>query len=80
METINGLRTVRIMGQVSADAVNKFAPSIGASGTIPGTAWIREDGDHELVQLMLELSPGNSIQMTLSNWNAPVSVTKPPGV
>jgi lipoprotein LprG len=31
-----------------------------------------------LVQTQLEQSPGNSVQMTLSNWNAPVQVTKPP--
>jgi lipoprotein LprG len=26
----------------------------------------------------LEQSPGNSLELTLSNWNAPVQVTKPP--
>jgi lipoprotein LprG len=25
----------------------------------------------------LDKSPGNSVQMTLSNWNQPVQVTKP---
>jgi lipoprotein LprG len=80
LETINGVQAVRITGQVSADAVNKFAPAIAASGPVPGTAWIREDGNHELIQLTLEPSPGNSIQMTLSNWNESVNVEKPPGV
>ena len=102
LETINGVQTVKITGQVSADAANKIVPQrgdipqliiptstaptptptppIAASGTVPGTAWIREDGNHELVQVTLEPSPGNSIQMTLSNWNDPVSVEKPPGV
>jgi lipoprotein LprG len=79
-ETIDGAQTVRITGQVSADAANKIIPQIAASGPVPGTAWIREDSNHELVQVTLEPSPGNSIQMTLSNWNNPVSVTKPPGV
>jgi lipoprotein LprG len=33
-----------------------------------------------LVQAKLEPSEGNSIQMTLSKWNEPVTVEKPPGV
>jgi lipoprotein LprG len=40
--------------------------------------WIQETGDHQLVQAKLDQSAGNSVQMTLSNWNAPVQVTKPP--
>lgn len=79
-ETINGVQTVKITGQVSADAVNKIAPKVATGGTVPGTAWIREDGNHDLVQAKLEPSSGNSIQMTLSNWNQPVTVEKPPGV
>ena len=42
------------------------------------TVWIEENGDHQLEQIQLDQSPGNSVQMTLSNWNAPVQVTKPP--
>ena len=45
----------------------------------PATAWIQEDGDHQLVQAQLDPSAGNSIQMTLSNWNAPVTIEKPAG-
>ena len=78
-ETINGVQTVKITGEVSADAVNKIAPGI-ASGPVPGTAWIREDGNHELVQAKLEPSAGNSVQMTLSKWNEPVTVEKPPAL
>jgi lipoprotein LprG len=40
--------------------------------------WIQETGDHQLVQAKLDQSQGNSVQMTLSDWNAPVQVTKPP--
>jgi serine/threonine protein kinase len=79
-ETINGLQTIKITGQVSADAVNKIFPRAATGETVPGTAWIREDGSHELVQVNLEPSSGSSIQMTLSKWNDPVSVVKPPGV
>jgi lipoprotein LprG len=76
-EPLNGVDTVRVTGTVSADAVNKIAPPIAATGPIPGTAWIREDGNHELVQAKLETTPGNSITMTCSDWGKPVTVTKP---
>jgi lipoprotein LprG len=76
-EAINGVEAVRITGNISADAVNKIAPQIGATGPVPGTAWIAEDGNHELVQAKLEPTPGNSITMTTSDWGKPVTVTKP---
>jgi lipoprotein LprG len=76
-ETVNGVETVRVTGNVSADAVNKISPQIGAIGPVPGTAWIKEDGDHALVQAKLEPTPGNSVTMTLSDWGKPVTVTKP---
>jgi lipoprotein LprG len=77
-ETINGQTTVKITGTASADAVNGIAPQLKATQLAPTTVWIEENGDHQLVQVQLEQSPGNSVQMTLSNWNAPVQVTKPP--
>jgi lipoprotein LprG len=77
-ETINGQSTVKITGTASADAVNGVASQLKATQPLPATVWIQETGDHQLVQAKLDQSPGNSIQMTLSNWNAPVQVTKPP--
>ena len=76
-ETINGVETVKVTGQVSADAVNKIAPPIAATGPIPGTAWIEKDGDHKLVRAKLEPKEGSSVQMTLSDWDKPVTVAKP---
>ncbi|WP_299558392.1 LppX_LprAFG lipoprotein [uncultured Mycolicibacterium sp.] len=76
-EKIDGVQTVRITGEVSADAVNKIAPQLHAEGPVPGTAWIREDGDHELVQVKLQPKPDTSITMSLSDWGKPVTVTKP---
>ena len=76
-ETINGVETVRITGTVSADAVNKIAPQIGATGPVPGTAWVAEEGNHELMQAKLEPSEGNSVTMSMSDWGKPVTVTKP---
>ncbi|MDT5210695.1 MAG: lipoprotein LprG, partial [Mycobacterium sp.] len=76
-ETINGVDAVRVTGTVTADAVNKIVPQIAATGPVPGTAWIREDGNHELVQAKLEPTPGNSVTMTSSDWGKPVTVNKP---
>ena len=77
-ETINGQGTVIISGTVSADAVNKLSPPLAATEPVPATAWIQESGDHQLVQASLQKSAGNSVQLTLSNWNQPVQVTTPP--
>jgi lipoprotein LprG len=76
-ENVNGVDTVKVTGTVSADAVNKIAPQIGATGPVPATAWVQEDGDHDLVQARLEPTPGNSVQMTMSDWGKSVNVTKP---
>jgi lipoprotein LprG len=76
-ETVNGVETVKVTGQVSADAVNAIAPPIKASGPVPGTAWIEKGDDHKLVQAKLEPSDGTSVQMTLSDWDKPVTVAKP---
>lgn len=76
-ETLGGVETVKVSGTVSAEAVNGIAPQISASQPVPATAWIREDGDHELVQAKLEPTPGNSVQMTLTEWGKSVTVTKP---
>jgi lipoprotein LprG len=77
-QSIGGQNTIKITGTASADAVNGLAPQLKATQPLPTTVWIQESGDHQLVQVQLEQSPGNSIQMALSNWNAPVQVTKPP--
>ncbi|HZQ33889.1 MAG TPA: LppX_LprAFG lipoprotein [Mycobacterium sp.] len=79
-QTINGVNTVEITGDVTADTVKKIAPKLKVTGNVSTTVWIRADGNHDLVQAKLEPSSGNSIQMTLSNWNQPVNVEKPPGV
>jgi lipoprotein LprG len=76
-ETINGVETVRITGNVSPEAVDKIAPQLSASGPIPGTAWIQEDGNHELMQVKLEPTPETSVTMSCTDWGKSVTVTKP---
>ncbi len=77
-DTIDGQTTIRISGNVTADAVNKIAPPFGASGPVPATVWIQENGDHQLVRANLQKSKGNAVQMTLSKWGETVQVSKPP--
>jgi lipoprotein LprG len=77
-DTINGQSTIKISGNITADAVNKIAPPFNATQSVPATVWIQETGDHQLVQASLQKSPGNAVQMTMSNWGEAVNVTKPP--
>ncbi len=77
-DTINGQPTIRISGNVSADTVNKIGLPINTGQSLPATVWIQETGDHELAQISLQKSSGNSVQITLSNWGEQVQVTKPP--
>lgn len=76
-ETVSGVDTVRVSGTVTAEAVNAIAPQIGATGPVPAVAWIEEEGNHNLAQVKLEPSAGNSVTMTLSDWGKQVTVTKP---
>ena len=76
-ETLNGVDTLKVTGEVSADAVNKIAPQIAATGPVPATAWISTDGKNNLVQAKLDVTQDSSVQMTLSKWDEPVTVTKP---
>lgn len=76
-EKIGGVDTVRISGQVSVEAMDKLIPQLKVTSPIPGTAWVEKDGDHRLVQVKVAPSDSGSIQMTLSEWNKPVTVTKP---
>ena len=76
-ETVEGVDSVRVTGNVAADAVNKISPQIGATDPVPGTVWISEDDNRELMQVRLEPSPGNSVTMTLSKWGESVTVDNP---
>jgi lipoprotein LprG len=77
-ETIDGIQTVRVKGTVNGPVIGAIVPEV--NNQVPATAWIREGGDHDLVKASVETSPGNTIDMTLSNWNQPVAVTPPAGV
>ncbi|MEB3049036.1 LppX_LprAFG lipoprotein [Mycolicibacter sp. MYC123] len=76
-ETIDGVHTVRITGEVSAAAAKKIMPQLHAGKRTPCAVWIQETGDHQLVQLQLASGADDDVQMTFSKWNEPVTVGKP---
>ncbi|MBO0880983.1 MAG: LppX_LprAFG lipoprotein [Mycobacterium sp.] len=77
-ETVRGQQTIQVAGKVTADAVNRIVP-LDATKRMPAIVWIQESGDHQLVQAKLKPSADNSIEMSFSNWNVPVTVDKPVG-
>jgi len=77
-ETINGIQTVRVKGTVNGPVIGAIVPEV--TNQVPATAWIREDGGHDLVKASVQISPGNTIDMTLADWNKPVAVSPPAGV
>jgi lipoprotein LprG len=68
---------VKVTGKVTADAVNKLIPQLKAGTALPATVWIEKDAPHQLVQATVDQSDASSIQLTLSEWDKPVTVTKP---
>lgn len=76
-ETINGVATIKVSGKVTADAVNKLIPQLKATQPVSATVWIQKDNPHQLVQSKIDQSDSNNIQLTLSEWDKPVTVTKP---
>ncbi|HEX7322773.1 MAG TPA: LppX_LprAFG lipoprotein [Mycobacterium sp.] len=75
-ETVDDQQTIRVSGKVTADAVNKFVPQLGATTRMSSTVWVQERGDHQVVEATLEPSRDDFVQMTLSNWNEPVTIDK----
>ncbi len=76
-ETIGGVPAVKISGKVTADAVNKLIPQLKADGPLPATVWVEKNAPNRLVQAQMEQSAGNTVSLTLSEWDKPVTVTKP---
>lgn len=76
-ETIGGVPAVKISGKVTPDAVNKLIPQLKATGPLPATVWVEKKAPNQLVQAQVEQSAGNTVSLTLSEWDKPVTVTKP---
>ncbi|ORB04623.1 hypothetical protein BST33_00315 [Mycolicibacter minnesotensis] len=75
-ELVDGVHTVRITGQISADTATRIVPQLRPGKRTSCTVWIQETGDHQLVALKLDAGD-DAVQMDFSNWNAPVSIAPP---
>lgn len=76
-ETIDGVDSVLVTGTMSKDALNTFTGGTTLTADIPAKAWIQKDGNHALTKISVDTSPGNTIEMSLSDWGKPVTVDKP---
>jgi lipoprotein LprG len=75
-EDVGGAQTYRVSGKVSKDGL-AFVP--GITSDVNAKVWVRKDGNHQPVKANVEVSPGNSVDITLSDVDKPVAVTKPVG-
>lgn len=79
-ETVNGTDTYKITGKVNSSVVAAIVP--GVSSDVNATIWVAASGDNKPVQAEFDVpgsggSQGAKITVTISNYNAPVSVTAP---
>lgn len=74
-EDVAGAKTYRITGKVSKDGLGGLVP--GVQSDVNVKVWVKQDGDHQPVKATVEVSPGNSVDITLSDVDKPVTVTKP---
>jgi lipoprotein LprG len=74
-EEVNGVKTFRVKGKVDKDVAAGLVP--GVQSDVNATLWVREEGNHQPVKATIEVTPGNSVDITLSDVDKPVSVSKP---
>jgi lipoprotein LprG len=74
-EDINGVKTFRVTGKVAKDVIVGLVP--GVQSDVDVKVWVREDGNHQPVKATVQVTPGNSVDITLSDVDKPVSVSKP---
>jgi lipoprotein LprG len=74
-EDVGGVKTVRVAGKVSKDIVTGLVP--GVQSDVNVKVWVKDETGHQPVRAQVEISPGNTVDITLSEVNKPVTVTKP---
>jgi lipoprotein LprG len=74
-EDVAGAKTYRVAGKLGKDGLGGLLP--GVQNDVNGKVWVRQDGNHQPVKANVEVSPGNSVDITLSEVDKPVTVTKP---
>jgi lipoprotein LprG len=75
-ETIDGVSTRKVTGNVPARQVEEILPDATKSAVF--TAWIRDQGDPVLVRTTVSVSGEQAVTVSLSKWNVPVSLTPAP--
>ncbi|MCE7008299.1 LppX_LprAFG lipoprotein [Kibdelosporangium philippinense] len=74
-EDVATFKTYRVAGKVAKDVVAGLVPSVPSDVNVK--VWVKQDGNHQPVRATVELTPGNSVEITLSEVDKPVTVTKP---
>lgn len=74
-EDLGGVKTVRVSGKVAKDIVTGLVP--GVQSDVNVKVWVKDEAGHQPVRAQVEISPGNTVDITLSEVNKPVTVTKP---
>jgi lipoprotein LprG len=75
-ETIDGVAARKVTGVVPARRLQDIIPD--ATKPADFTVWIRESGDPVLMRTTINASAEQSLTVSLSKWNAPVSLTPAP--
>lgn len=84
-DAIDGLATVKVSGTIDAAVIDPIVPQLGkGGGRLPITLWIVDTNAStpapaaNLVRMVIDKDQGN-VDITLSNWGAPVTIPNPVG-
>lgn len=75
-QDVDGVATSKVVGKMPADKLKDLLPEADSAADF--TAWIGDGADPVLVKAVINISADQSLTVALSNWNAPVQVTKAP--
>ncbi|TCO58741.1 LppX_LprAFG lipoprotein [Actinocrispum wychmicini] len=74
-EDVAGAKTYRVTGKVTKEGLTGLVPGIQSDVNVK--VWVRQDNPHQPVKATIEVTPGNSVDISLSDVDKPVTVTKP---
>jgi lipoprotein LprG len=73
-EDVGGAKTFRVSGKVGKDGLAGLVP--GVQSDVDAKVWVRED-NHRPAKATVDVSPGNSVEISLSDVDKAVTVEKP---
>ena len=77
MEQVAGASTQKVTGSLPGELLEKAFPGIVTAPSVPTTMWL-DEADERLVRVELAVGPGQSLEFSMSDWDEPVTVVKPP--